>query len=240
MKYTRIRLLATGAAVLVAMTSQAQNLEATGFSQSGFMDDYTILEPIDDGSGDYRYTVDDVFNRVGQYDAIMIDEPEIFIAPDSPYRGAKPKHMDALGEAIRGGIIEAFSEEYSVVEEPAENVMYLRLALTDLKLEKRKRGILGYTPIGLVGGAVRGAATTDIASKADLNDVVVEAEVMDSTTGEILVALVDIRAEDSGDQLTWEELEKLTLAYGRLMACRLNNARLAEGARIDCIDLVRQ
>ena len=163
----------------------------------------------------------------------MIDEPEIFISADSPYKGAKPKHLDALAEAIRGGIIEAVSKDYEIVEQPGDTVLYIRFALTELKLEKRKRGLLGYTPIGLVGGAVVGAASTDIATKANLQDIMLEAEIYDSSTEELMAAIIDKRVE--GDTpASWEELEVKTLQYGELVRCRLNNSRLPEGSKVNC------
>ena len=193
--------------------------------QSGFMSDYSQLSKISDDTADYRYVVDGVMERVAKFNAVMIDQPEVFIAADSPYRGAKPKHLDALAEAFRAGIISALSEDFYIVEKPGPDVMYISMAITNLRLTKKKRSVLGYTPVGLVGGAVRGAATTDIAKKANLQDLVLEFEVFDSETGERLVAVIDHRGEGKESPTSWEELEAAALAYGELVRCRLNNAR---------------
>jgi len=217
--------------VVIAATAV---IAAENIIQSGFMTDYSQLKKVDDSISDYRYVADGALDKVAQYNAVMVDQPEIFIAADSPYSGAKPKHLDALAEAIRAGVIAALSEDYTIVDKPGPDVMYIRAALTNLRLTKKKKSVLGYTPIGLVGGAVVGAATSDLAKKANLQDVVLEAEVYDSMTEERLVALIDKRGEGREAPASWEELEDAMLRYGKLVHCRLSNARVAEGDRLDC------
>ena len=217
--------------VVIAATAV---IAAENIIQSGFMTDYSQLKKVDDSISDYRYVADGALDKVAQYNAVMVDQPEIFIAADSPYGGAKPKHLDALAEAIRAGVIAALSEDYTIVDKPGPDVMYIRAALTNLRLTKKKKSVLGYTPIGLVGGAVVGAATSDLAKKANLQDVVLEAEVYDSMTEERLVALIDKRGEGREAPASWEELEDAMLRYGKLVHCRLSNARVAEESRMDC------
>ena len=129
---------AVASTALLFSSSQADEL-----IYSGFMTDYTQLEKITDGTADYRYVAPGAEDRLAQYDAVMIDQPEIFIANDSPYRGVKPKQLDAFAESIRTGITSALSEDMYVVGQPGENVLYISVAATNLKLTKRKRSIPG-------------------------------------------------------------------------------------------------
>ena len=123
------------------------------------MTDYTQLQKVTDGSANYRYVAPGAEDRMAGYFAVMIDQPEIFIANDSPYRGVKPKQLNTLADALRAGIASGLSEDLFVVDRPGENVLYLSVAATNLKLTKKKKSILGYTPVGLVTGVVKGAAT---------------------------------------------------------------------------------
>lgn len=214
---------------LLFSASQAQEL-----IYSGFMTDYTQLRKVTDGSASYRYVAPGVEDQLIDYFAVMIDQPEIFIAVDSEYRGVKPKQLDALADALRSGIASALSQNLYIVDQPGENVMYISVAITNLKMKKKKKGLLGYTPIGLVTGAVKGAATSDIAKKADLQSMVFEAEVFDSDTGERLVALIDSQFVDQADSMSWEELQEFMVQYGRLFQCRFDNARLPVERRVDC------
>ena len=211
-------------------TTQAQEM-----IYSGFMTDYTQLEKITDGSMDYRYVAPGAMDKLAQYNAVMIDQPEIFIANDSPYRGVKPKQLNALADGLRAAIAGALSEDFYVVDTPGKKVLYLSVALTNLKLTKKKKSILGYTPAGLVTGAVRGAATSNIAKKANLQGVVLELEAFDSVTNERLVAIIDSRGSDAKNPSSWEELEELMAIYGSRLQCRFNNSRLPAEQRVNCL-----
>ncbi len=216
---------------LLFSSSQADEL-----IYSGFMTDYTQLEKVTDGSAHYRYIAPGAEDKLTKYFAVMIDQPEIFIANDSPYRGVKPKQLNALAEALRAGIASGLSEDLFVVDRPGENVLYLSVAVTNLKLKKRKKKVFNYLPVGLVIGGIKGAATTDIAKKADLKGVVFEVEVFDSITEERLVAIIDSLGDDEEIPTTWEELEEFMVMYGRLMQCRFDNARLPAERRVNCLE----
>lgn len=97
-----------------------------------------------------------------------------------------------------------------------------------------------FAKIGLVGDAVVGAAQSDIAAKANLQEAVMGFEVCDSITGELIVAVVDMRGTDEDATATWEELEAATLAYGRLAFCRPNNANFPPEARVNCLEEMQQ
>lgn len=228
----RMLMLSITATSLMILSSAAQ---AEELIYSGFMSDYSQLQRVTDGSANYRYIAPGSEEKLAKYWAVMIDQPEIFIAVDSKYRGAKPRQLEALSEAIREGIVAAVSEDIFVVDRPGENVMYLALAVSNLKLTKGKKKVLGYTPVGLVTGAVKGAATTDIAKKANLQGLVLELEGFDSVTGERLVAIIDSRSSDKQNPASWEDLEQLATLYGERLRCRLKNARLPAGERTDCL-----
>ncbi len=221
--------IVAGLAVLFS-TSQAQEM-----IYSGFMTDYTQLEKITDGSMDYRYLAPGGEDKLARYDAVMIDQPEIFIANDSPYRGVKPKQLNALADALRAAIAGALAEDLYVVDTPGKNVLYVSVAVSNLKLTKKKKSILGYTPAGLVTGAVRGAATSDIAKKANLQGAVLELEAFDSITNERIVAIIDSRGSGAKSPSSWEELEELMATYGTRMQCRFNNSRLPAEQRVNCL-----
>ncbi len=231
MKFRKLTtcVIVAGLAALFS-TSQAQEMV-----YSGFMTDYTQLERITDGSMDYRYLAPGGEDKLARYDAVMIDQPEIFIANDSPYRGVKPKQLNALADALRAAIAGALSEDLYVVDTPGKNVLYVSIAVSNLKLTKKKKSILGYTPAGLVTGAVRGAATSQIAKKANLQGAVLELEAFDSVTEDRIVAIIDSRGSDAKDPTSWGELEELMGTYGKRMQCRFNNSRLPAEQRVNCL-----
>ncbi len=203
---------------------------------SGFMSDYSQLEKVTDGSVDYRYLAPGAEDRLVKYNAVMIDQPEIFIAVDSPYRGVKPKHLDALAESLRSGMSEALRGRVYVVDRPAEQVLYVTVAISNLKLNKRKKKAFQYLPVALVVGGIAGAASSEIAKKADFGGLVFELEAFDSMSGERIVALIDSLETDVDGPETWEDVDALMARYGNIISCRFRNAHLPEDERVDCLN----
>ena len=113
-------------------------------------------------------------------------------------------------------------------------MLYLSVAATNLKLKKKKKKAYNYLPVALVVGGVKGAATTDIAKKADLKGLVLELEAFDSVSGERLVAIIDSRGGQE-NPASWEELEQIMALYGTRLQCRLDNAKRPSEQRADCL-----
>ncbi len=226
-------------AVLLVGVASAAVADEHEMNVSGFMSDYTQLEKVTDGSADYRYLAEGATDRMLQYNAIMIDQPEIFIAQDSPYHGIKPKHMNSLAESLRAGLSAALGDEVYVVDRAGENVVYLTVAISELKLEKVKKKAYQYLPVALVAGGVAGAASSDIAKKASFDGLVFELEAFDSMTGERIVGLIDHLEHLEEQPDSWAEVDEFMAKYGHLIACRYANARLPEEARADCLAELR-
>ena len=115
-----------------------------------------------------------------------------------------------------------------------ENVLYLSVAVSNLKLTKKKKKAFQYLPVALVVSGVKKAATTDIAKMADLKGLVFELEAFDSVSGERLVAIIDSRGEQKNPS-SWEELVELMALYGGRLQCRLGNAKLPPDQQVNCL-----
>ncbi|HKQ80807.1 MAG TPA: DUF3313 domain-containing protein, partial [Steroidobacteraceae bacterium] len=150
--------------------------------EESFLTDYSKLQPAPDNPFDESYVAADL-KVASKYTAVMIDQPELFIHPDSPYKGIKPDDMKAIADELRGRVIGELKSGYQIVDQPGPNVMYVRLAVGDLVMEKKKRPILAYTPVGAVVHAVK-----NVTSKIDLKNMKIEGEVLDSTSLEQLGA----------------------------------------------------
>jgi len=211
---------------------------------SGFLSDYSLLAP-DSRFLDANkiYIADDAENRLAGYSQLMIDQPEIFLHPDSKYKGMKPDTMVDIAESLRAAISEGVSEQYQLVTEPGDGVLYMRWAVTDMFLQKPKRGVLSFTPVGFVAHGVKGKRS-EFVNKNTLVEMTLEAEVLDSQSGDVLFAMILDRGQrkDKGQGIkeeaaNWPELYGVATGLGRRMGCRLNNARLPEGERADCLKI---
>ena len=126
------------------------------------------------------------------------------------------------------------SGQYKVVEKPAADVLYLRVALSDLMLQKKKRPVLAYIPVAAVAYGAR-KLTQDMDEKIDLTQAKIESELLDSVTNEPLGAYVLTR-RTGGDvsAVSWDDLSFAFSGAGKRLACRLANPRVPEGQRENC------
>ena len=197
----------------------------------------------EEGGLDLLYMAPGVLERVAKYNKIMIDQPEVWLDPDSEVGGVKPDVVKAIADLIRERLTErVISRGYEVVDEPGPDVLYWRVALTDLYLKKKQRGILAYTPIGAVV-KVGVDAARDMISKVDIVEMALQAELQDSQSQEVLVAIV-IKRGARKDKATGQKLQRMDFdefrailrEYGARFACRLDNSRKPESQQIDCVD----
>jgi hypothetical protein len=212
--------------------------------ESGFLDDYSILGATGEYGAARMYVSDSALKRMANYGKIMIDQPFIYLDPESKSKGMKPDTMTSVAEMLRAAVTQGIGGQYEVVDEKGEGVLYFRWAVTNMYLQKPKRRLLSYTPVGVVGHAAKGAMT-DFIDKNDLVDLHLEGELVDSVTGELFVALTlqrgqrkDKKAKVSEDPATWEELFAVGEALGRRFGCRLNNSRSEASQHQDCAKIV--
>ncbi len=197
----------------------------------------------EEGGVDLLYLPTGNFERLAEYTKLMIDQPEIWVDADSDYRGVKPDNQKAIADLIRERLIErVIVRGYEVVDEPGPDVLYIRVALTDLYLKKGKRGILGYTPIGAVA-KVGSDMVRDMMSKVDIVEMALQLEMLDSQSEEVLAAIVVKRGaredKDTGQKLQrmdFDEFRSIVQEYGARLACRLDNAKQPKPQQIDCVN----
>jgi hypothetical protein len=213
----------------------------TSWTGQTFLTDYSKLESIPGKEGrDYLYIAPDAERRAKAYTRVMVDSPEVFISAESPYRGAKPEDIAAISGLVRNAVTTALQKRgYGLADEPAADVLYLRIAVTDLKIDKKKRGLMSYTPVGFVVDAGL-KAMQEFTQKYDVLDLALQTEVQDSKSGDVLAASVLRRGESGGarKQLSFEVLVTAADVLGDRLACRIDNAHVPAAQRIDCTDPV--
>lgn len=207
-----------------------------------FLTDPSLLQNDPRFGDDLVYVPADIEGRMQRYDSVMVDEPEIFVAPDSPYTGFKASDMAVLADTMRRAYIEGLAAESAslkVVDEPSASTLYLRLALKNIYIKKKQRGLFAYTPVGAVMKGAHDIAS-DAIDKSTLVELTVEGELHDSMTKETQAAFHMKRGQhkDQSHQeqvAEWEITGAIAEALGRRLGCQLDSLRLAEGLKPGCI-----
>jgi hypothetical protein len=186
---------------------------------SGFLEDYPTFEPDKDRKGAKIYHKPGVMLK--KYTKILIVPIEIWLSPKSKYKGMKPDDLKKLADAFRTAIVNELEPDFPVVSKPGPDVLALRIAITDVNVKKKKRGLLGYTPIGFVAGGVKNLA---VGPSVQLVDEVIEVEMLDSQTTERLGALIDRHSasKEKKKKTSWEEIQKTLTFYAKRFRGRMD------------------
>ncbi len=209
-------------------------------AESGFLDDYSMLKSRSNDAIDRVYIAPNAMDLLAGFDSVMVDQPEVFLATDTKYKGAKPDALKALADTLRTTLSDQLAAGgYKSVDAAGPGVVYMRWAVTDLYLKKKKRGLLSYTPAGFIVNAAVKAATKDLWKKIDIVEMNIEAEFIDSQSGAVIAAVMLERGARKAkgqkvEIVSWEELDATMQTFGARLVCNLDNARKSESERDDC------
>ena len=202
---------------------------------SGWLEDYSGFEQQTERV--FMYQTAEGVEVLKRYEAIMIDQPEIIVAPTSKYKGMKPDDMKLIADTLRAILVGQLERSnYRLVSTPGPDTVFLRTSMTDVHLKKKRKRLMNFTPVGLAVGVVT-SPLKDVMDKIDLQQVTLEVEMLDSQTGERLAAYVEKAgsATKKKEWTSWDEFLTATEKGGARLACRLNNASLSVNARKDCV-----
>ena len=192
--------------------------------QTGFLGDYSRLEP---GKSDQAQLV--YLNPAAEfagYTKIMIDPIEVRAGEKSKLAKLPEKEVAAAVSYLDAAMRRELSKDYTIVDKPGPEVMRLRIALTEARGAKVILNTLSSViPVGLAVSILHLAATGTHSAVGETN---IEAEILDSQTGEQLGAAIDGRAGRkviaSGNFTKWGDVqdafdfwaEKLRMRLGKL------------------------
>ncbi len=178
-------------------------------SFSGFLEDYSQLKPGGNGKAAYLWLKSDA--QFGNYKRFIIDQPLIYLKPGSASEGEtvaiNADDMKELADYLRNALIQSIDEQYEVVNEPGPGVLRVRTAITDVD------------PVSSGNAAVKLLLSINL----DVGAAALEGELVDTSTGERLAAMVDrrvgTRVGPTGGYTRWSH----TKAAFRTWASRFRN-----------------
>ena len=208
----------------IAFTSQAWSAGQPKLSDF-VMSPAPDMEPIPGMEGAWFW------NKPGlefkNYDKILLEDIEIFLAPDSKYKGINADQMKALSDSMRAVMIEALEPDYPMVSKTGPGVLVARIAITNVYLDKPKHVLGQYTPIGLVVSGVKKIAGKP--KNFSLKNASIETEIFDFEIGERVAVRTDtspLRSlNEDPEELTWEAIEESLEFWGKRFRERVDQVR---------------
>ena len=161
--------------------------------KSVFLHDYSQLKPGGDDQAALVYVKPDLDLKV--YDKIMFDRMMVLLH-DNADSWVDPAMLKELTDYYQQALINAVEGKYQVVDQPGPGVLWVRVAITQVKPSKPVANTL--STILPVGWAVAGATKVASGDNMGTGEATSELEVLDSVTGERLAAAVDQRQGGKG------------------------------------------
>ena len=181
---------------------------------SDFIEEPPVMKPIPDMPGAWHWNKPGVDFK--NYDKALLTYIEIFIAPDSKYKGIDADQMKILSDSMRAVMTEALEPDTPVVSKAGPGVIILRIAITNVHLGKPERRVREYLPIGLAVSGIKKLAGKS--KNLSLKDASVEAEMFDPQTGDRLAVRIDTKPlrnmSDESEEMSWETIEESLKVYG--------------------------
>jgi len=131
--------------------------------------------------------------RWKDYDKVMIERIQVYLAQDQPQTPIDPSDLKALLDYFHGALVKNLSPEVQLVDAPGPGVLRVKLALTSLVPTNTLAGMAGTAvPYGFVAEMGSGAATgRPVGSTPYLGKTGLEAQFRDGATGAVLGECAD-------------------------------------------------
>jgi Protein of unknown function (DUF3313) len=224
--------------MLLAATAVADGPDAS----SGFLTDYSLLKPSVMGQvGQYIYVAPDAQQRLGAVNAIFVEQPALAIAPASKISALQPNDAQLVVNTFHQLLTEQLAPSFIMAVRSDPGVLTLRTALTNVYLQKPRRRLMSFTPVGIVVHAAKNALE-NVMQKVDLHEAVIQAELIDSNTGEVIVEMYDQRGSiaNSKQYTDWQQIEDAFTVDAKRLKCQLDNAHSPQQQQSNCWQITGQ
>jgi hypothetical protein len=157
---------------------------------SGFLYDYSMLDKGPEGGVDLVFIKEDI--NYNKYKKIMLDSVVIFFKETADYKRVEPHEFKEIADRFNKAMYDALAGSYTFVDEPGDDVLRIRPAITDLESSNPALNTISTViPVGLVISAVSKVTT---GTHTNVGTATAEFDFIDSMTNERVAAFVDYRA----------------------------------------------
>lgn len=191
-------------------------------TQTGFLGDYSQLQPAPDREGVMLY-VDRGFD-FRPYTKLMFDPVQVQVTPGPDQAQLQPDVMQRIAGQFMQSLQTNLAPGYQIVNQPGPDVLRVRSAITGIEAVKPGAGAIDYLPIKAlynVGREAAGAGPRVAQMKG-------EVEVLAPDGKRVMAATATRQGDDKlpqGETITWQSLQPITDYWAKNFRTRLDQVR---------------
>jgi hypothetical protein len=160
-----------------------------GTEESGFLGDYSQLQPGGDDRAKLVYIAPDA--NFASYDSVMVDSVTLWPGADANLEKLSREDQQALADGMYAALVKSLGQDFRIVQAPGPRVMRVRAALTEAQASNVPLDVIAtvipqVNLLTKIGGVAANTSLTVGEARAEL-------EITDSLSGRRLVAAVDER-----------------------------------------------
>jgi hypothetical protein len=191
-------------------------------AQSGFLGDYSKLQPASDREGVMIYV--DQTADLRPYTKLYFDPVQVLVTPAPDQPPPPPDVLQRIGGQFQSSLQRELVPAYQIVAAPGPDVLRVRSAITGLQPAKPEAGAIDYVPIKALYNVGREAA----GSGPRVAEMRAEVEVLDPSGKRVVAATVTRKGDQQlpqGERITWESLPPITDYWAKNFRTRLDQLR---------------
>ena len=212
------------AITLSACAATTKQTPLPSIVESGFLTDYSLLAP---GKGDeaqliYRNPKADL----SKYDKLIFDRVHVWRTHEDGLDDLEEEELQRLADDLYHAIRSRLEDNYTFVEEPEESAIELHMALTDVKKSDVPLDV--FSTSAPAERLISDTQALSAGTLAFVSAALVELEIDNSDSGDVLVAAVDRRLwrkSMKGGVDSWVHLYAAFEAWADRIDTRLGEVR---------------
>jgi len=193
--------------IFLVLTGCARTYQARHVEITGFLDDYSLLK--DGGEDDALLSYWKKGVNWAAYKKIILEPVIIKKIPDSELN--EMTHADGyrLQELLDYRIQEALKKSFKLVNKPGEDTLLVQFAITDVETSMVLFDM--FSSVYPSARALSGLKRLVTGTESFVGKASIEGKIIDSTTGDLLMASADARAGGKtldGSTNEWDDIEQ--------------------------------
>jgi hypothetical protein len=217
-------ILATAMLLSACATTRQAPPPEIDIVESGFLTDYSLLAP--GGEDQARLLYRNPEADFSKYDKVLFDRVHVWRSQEDSLNDVAEEELQQLADDLYYAIRSKLENDYEFTDTPEESAMEIHMALTDVTKSNVALDVFStIAPPARLLTEMQGLAT---GTQVFVGSALIEIEIEDSTSREILVAAVDQRLGRkslSGAFDSWGDVHAAFEWWADRIATRLAEAR---------------